>query len=113
MPELTVHSVWICASNVHWTYVVPSASGTGKYTVTYGPVTKGQYLYHYTCSCPDFLWKYEPSKGQHVCKHIKSVTTFRCGWMGEPGGESAHQLPDGSRVCPKCGGPLVSIQVAT
>lgn len=101
MPELTRHTVRVCDTNLYWSYDYESPDSGKHYTVRFEATPEGPYQYGLTCTCPAF--KYNKSE---PCKHIEAVKDERCAW------NATCEITRKVRKCPKCKGPVTSIEVA-
>ena len=95
MPDLTIEIVPACAS-----FDYPIEFKIGDYT---------QMLYHGqgpdTCTCKAYKFSKGPTKS---CKHLEEAYTKECGWHSVYSSEI--QMKEG--ICPRCGGPTISVRVA-
>jgi len=102
MPDLTLESRRVCASNEHWEADIPASIAGGKYHVSYHKGNPGPYLINWHCTCAGFQFRQR-------CRHIDIAKTQICqagrdAYAGGPGIED-------SESCPKCGGPFMYIQI--
>jgi hypothetical protein len=110
MPDFTIETAWMCASNFYWmTHVTGSKGDT--YKVWWGRLPEACAMdvgasHGWQCECKGF-------KFRGTCKHIASVKDQRCGWNAhmEPTMECDHDA-NGGPCCPECGGRVRSIRVA-
>lgn len=110
MPDLTRCFAWTCCTNIWWQTRVNGSKGE-VYDVRFEHMPPSHDVqYDYTCTCKAYQYG-----GGKYCKHILAVRDGgqRCGWncQLEPTAQ-ALTLEDGHKVCPKCRGPIESIQVA-
>ena len=93
-------TVRMCESVQRWIVAVPSSAADGLYTVQYHH--EGNPLW--VCSCPHHQYR-------HVeCKHIKAAKTLRC--AHGINGLSGSPVEIKGNKCPKCNGPLITVEVA-
>ena len=109
MPDLTRMFAWTCCTNTSWDIEIPGSKGAW-YKVAFGhmPATH-PVQYDWTCTCKAYQYG-----GGKYCKHIEAVKAAkkRCGWNAELEPTAQVLTRDGENVCPHCGGPVESIQVA-
>ena len=101
MPDLTIETAMVCASNESWQGQYEGSKGE-YYTVEWGRKVRGPVQYGWSCSCPAFKF----GRGRE-CKHIEAAKTERCAWNAEMsvGGTDLDK-------CPECNGPVSSVRVA-
>lgn len=92
MPDLTIELFEMCTSLDR--------------EVEYNVGGYKQILYHGSrahdhCSCP--AYKFSKTRS---CKHLKSAYAEECGWHG-----AYDESQEKSGVCPRCGGPTVTVRV--
>jgi len=112
MPDLTTHATYTCCTNEHWEKEVTGSKGD-KYIVCFGRLDGEERLrqgcdYGWTCTCKGF-------KFRGKCRHLTQVKASGefCGWndcleVGAPPDYDEHDRP----VCPDCGGPVMTVNVA-
>ena len=97
--SVTKMAVRMCESVQRWKLDVPSSDADGMYKVQYNH--RGNPLW--VCSCPHHQYR-------HVeCKHIRAAQISHCEY-GIHGLSGSPEEIDGD-VCPKCDGPLITVEV--
>lgn len=112
MTDLTLHSTWLCATNVYWETTVQGSKGA-EYTVHWGRYSEALQdrfgvQNGWQCSCKGF-------KFRSTCKHVEHVkaNNDRCAWNAELDVTAeAGSDSNGDPCCPNCGGRVVSMRVA-
>lgn len=104
MHDLTRETRKWCSSNESWETDITGKNGK-TYTVTYGRVNHGPYLYNYVCTCEAFKF----GKGK-PCKHIEEAKTRHCMFNHEAACGGGCDTT-GLDVCPKCGLKMVSFSI--
>ena len=100
MPDLTIESGWMCASNELWSTQVVGSKGS-LYSVTFGFCPGGNATHDWSCTCPQNTFRHRE------CSHILAVKNQRCGWHQQFHGGNVDPA---SPQCPQCGGPVVAIR---
>ena len=105
MPDLTIHTAYVCASTQNWSCTVTGSRGD-EYTVTFGPAGPNSvYLYEWNCTC-------NAGRFGRRCKHVDRARGRWCGWNAEA---DPSLRPDrhgeAELTCPSCGGPVVAVRV--
>lgn len=112
MPDLTLETAWVCASNFYWLTHVTGSKGD-VYTVWWGRLPEDRAFkvgaqHGWQCDCKGYRFR-------GTCRHIREVkaSEARCGWNAEmePSAEPGGSV-DNDPVCPECGGPVRAIRVA-
>jgi len=109
MPDLTRMFAWTCCTNISWNIDIPGSKGAWyKVSFEHMPSTH-PVQYDWTCTCKSYQYG-----GGKYCKHIVAVKNAekRCGWNAELEPTAQALTSDGEHKCPRCGGPVESIQVA-
>lgn len=108
MPDLTIETTFVCATNTHWERDVKGSKGdiyTVRWERDFRPNAPTQY--RYTCPCRGFKF----GKGKE-CSHIRDHKDERCAWNQEMEPGAIPAVKDGEPCCPECGGPVEVIRVA-
>jgi len=106
MPDLLSQAFWHCQSAEDWQTTVPSKSGGQPHIVRWTRWGHGNpdVQLDYSCDCKSFVIR-------GICSHIKQVKAEnrRCGWLQFLDGGNVNHDADGKPTCPRCGGPVGSM----
>jgi len=111
MPDFTVETAWVCASNFYSEIRITGSRGD-RYVLHWGRLPESVVLKKnvqcgWQCTCVGH-------KFRGTCKHVRAIEAAdeRCRWNAEmdPSAECARDA-DGDPCCPQCGGPVRSMQV--
>lgn len=97
MPDLTIEYFWACASFRNFRMKFPSKSNPNhKHVVHVSPDGLA-------CTCNAY-------KYNKTCTHIAQVIEHghQCGWHEFLDGGEINVQADGRKLCPRCGGPVIS-----